>query len=399
MKALFLCLLMLVPTLAVAQSSQVLPDELKMWVELEETDYTPMEREMVLITLRGIYRRHITREEIVQPDFEGFSWTQLGADTWREERLNGAKVKTFTRRMAVYPDRAGSLTIGAFTHKLTLTDEADEWFEHRIETAPVTIEVAPAPATQGADWWFPVKTLQVSDNWSNAPDQLAPGEGVLRIVRVEALGVTPEMIPPMPDLTSPSAMIFPHPEKRFVELSPHGPISYAFWRWTIRPGNDTSTIVEPLTFRYFDTDNREDRSVTISAQRVAFGTVTPEVPETPQEPADLVQASLPGWPVGVLAALVFLGGAGWALLGRAFQGLSALHRFALFDPLAWGMRRAARAGEVAQSRRMARRIVDRDGPSEARLALLRGLDQAVFDPRATAPDLRAFARSFLAEKP
>ncbi|WP_424971732.1 hypothetical protein [Dinoroseobacter sp. S76] len=390
---LLICL-WLMPGLAAAQSSQVLPEELEIWVELEETDHMPMAREMVLITLRGIYRRHITREEIVQPDLDGFSWTQLGADTWREERLNGAKVKTFTRRMALYPDAAGTLTIGSFTHKLTLTDEADEWFEHRIETAPLTLEVAPAPAREG--WWFPVKRLEISDNWSNAPDQLAPGEGVLRIVRVEALGVTPEMIPPMPDLTSPSAMIFPHPEKRFVELSPDGPISYAFWRWTIRPGNDTSTIVEPLSFDYFDTVHREDRAVTISAQRVAYGTVVPEAPVAPLPQAALVQARLPGWPVALLAGLVFLGGAGWTLAGRQFAGLSALHRFRLFDPLARGLRRAARTGEVATLRRMARQILTRDGPSEARAALLRKLDEAVFDPRAAPPDLRRFARSFLA---
>lgn len=389
---LLLCLLAL-PGLAAAQSSQVLPGELEVWVEVEETDYTPMVREMVLITIKGIYRRHITREAIEQPDLDGFSWTQLGADTWRDTRIDGARVKTFERRMAVYPDRAGTLTIGSFTHKLTLTDEADAWFEHRIETAPITLEVASAPETSA--WWFPVKGLKVSDNWSNAPDQLAPGEGVLRVVRLEALGVTPEMIPPMPDLTSPSAMIFPHPEKRFVELSPHGPISYAFWRWTIRPGNDTSTIVEPLSFAYFDTVGRVERSVTISAQRVAYGEVIPEARETAANRPALGQARLPGWPFGLVAAVVFFGGAVWAGRGREISGLRALHRFALFDPLARGLARSARAGEVAQTRRAASRILARDGPSPTRSALLRRLDQSVFGPGGEPGDLRAFARSFL----
>ncbi|MDD9717410.1 hypothetical protein PVW48_11680 [Dinoroseobacter sp. PD6] len=397
MKWLLACLLML-PGLALAQSSEVLPEELEIWVEIEETDHTPMVREMVLITLRGIYRRHITREEIIQPDLEGFSWTQLGTDTWREERLNGARVKTFTRRMAIYPDRAGTLTIGSFTHKLTLTNEADEWFEHRIETAPVSLDVAPASAGQGPEWWFPVKKLEISDTWSNAPDQLAPGEGVLRIVRVEALGATPEMLPPMPELTSPSAMIFPHPEKRFVELSPFGPISYAFWRWTIQPGNDTSTIVEPLTFRYFDTVTREDRKVTISAQRVAYGTVTPEASGNQQVPVSRVQAHLPGWPMGLLALVVFLGGSWLAVWGRQFAGLSGIHRFALFDPLSRELRRAARAGELAETRRCARKMLARDGVTPARAAMLRQFDEAAFDPEADSLDLQKFVRSFVAAK-
>ena len=112
MKVLVLVIGCLLPGLVQAQSRTVLPQELELSVTVEETDHVPFVREMVLLTIHGVYRRHITREELIQPDLEGFSWTQLGADVWREERMNGQKVKTMTRRMAVYPDRAGDLTAG-----------------------------------------------------------------------------------------------------------------------------------------------------------------------------------------------------------------------------------------------------------------------------------------------
>ncbi|MFK7751799.1 MAG: hypothetical protein AB8B51_04550 [Sedimentitalea sp.] len=388
-------LALLIPVCVHAQSREVLPNQLALKVRVEASDHLPYPREMVLISIEGIYRRHITREKLIQPDFDGFSWTQLGNDTWREERLNGEKVKTLKRRMAIYPDRAGTLTIGAFTHQLTLTDEGDDWFDHAITSAPVTIEVAPPPPALDTDWWFPVRSLKISDDWSNAPDQLVPGEGVLRIVRIEALGVTPEMIPPMPDLQSPSAMIFPHPEKRFVELSPDGPLSYAFWRWTIRPGNDTSTIVEPLSFDYFDTATRDPRTVTISAQRVAYGSVTP----SPVAPAERPpSARLPGWPLAVLAGLVFLGGVALAMAGKRMVGARALHRFALFDPLARALHRAVRQGDLAATRRAAGAILRRDGNAPARLLILAQLDRDVFDPKAKTGDLRDFAQAFLANR-
>lgn len=392
MRVLVCLLCLLLPTGLAAQSKTVLPSDLTLWIEVEETPHTPLVKEMVLITIRGIYRRHITREKLVQPDFDGFSWTQLGNDDWREERLNGEKVKTFRRRMAIYPDRAGSLTIGAFTHQLTLTDESDDWFEHAVLSDPVTIEVAPAPDTEG--WWFPVKQLKISDQWSNAPDQLKSGEGVLRVVRIEALGVTPEMLPPMPELTSPSAMIFPHPEKRFVELSPNGPLSFAFWRWTIRPSNDTSTIVEPLSFDYFDTANRVARNVTISAQRVAYGDVVPEAAALPDAVPD--PARLPGWGSLVMAGIVVLAGTLYGCGGRQLTGLRALQRFGLFDPLARQMRQAARQGRVQDVRRAAEAMVRRDGPSERRMKLLRRLDRAVFGRDDSPCPLVPFTRSFLA---
>ncbi len=383
---LVVALFLLIPAVAMGQSREVLPHELDLSVTVEQSEVIPFEREMVLITIKGIYRRHITLENLVQPDLDGFSWAQLGPDNWQEERLEGKKVKIFERRMAVYPDRAGTLTIGAFRHDLTLTDEGDDWFEHAIYSEPVTIEVAPAPAQTG--WWFPTRSLRVSDQWSNAPDQLQPGEGVLRVVRLEALGVTPEMIPPMPELTSPSAMIFPHPEKRLVELTPEGPVTYAFWRWTIRPSNDTATIVEPLTFSYFDTRERDAREVTISAQRVAYGSVVPEaaVMQTPlPEPSQL-----PGVWSALVAGAVFLAGCVAGLWGRVFTGMPRI-----IDRIAWRLRQAASRGDLQQMRRAASAILRRDGARPERLQLLGELDSAIFDPGGRDLDLKAFCRSFL----
>ena len=390
MRTLALLLALLWPLTALGQSKTVLPSELELSVTVEDTGYTPFVREMILITIRGVYRRHITREVLVQPDLEGFSWSQLGSDSWADERIDGVKVKTLTRRMAIYPDQAGRLTIGAFKHTLTLTDEGDDWFEHEIQSEPVSVEVAPAPKTDG--WWFPVRSLKISDQWSNAPDQLEPGEGVLRVIRIEALGVTPEMLPPMPELKSPSGMLFPHPDKRLAELSPDGPISFSFWRWTIQPSNDVSAIVEPLTFSYFDTTERKARTVTISAQRVAYGDTKPEAASAPAPVP--TEARLPSWAAALVGGVVFIVGLGGSLMGRQFAGFAALRRWPLFDPLARRLRKAARDADASGVRRAAAAIQKRDGATEVRSLLISRIDQAIFSGQGSVPDLRAFVASF-----
>lgn len=376
------------PLIGWGQSREVLPEQLQLSVEVEQTGHQPYRGEMILVTIRGSYRRHITRERVEQPSLDGFSWSQLGPDRWYEERIRGRPVKIFERRMALYPERAGELTIGAFAHHLTLTDEGDEWFEHSVHSEPVEISVAPAPAP--ASEWFPVRRLRISDDWSNAPDQLAPGEGVLRVLRIEALGAMPGMIPPMPDLHSPSGLIFAHPEKRLVELTPEGPMTYAFWRWTIRPGNDTSAIVEPIRLRYFDTVGRVPHEVTISAQRVAYGTVLP----TSSKVAPLRETRLPGASQAVLGGAVFLLGLWLAVRGWRIDGLNRLQRFAPLDPLARQMRRAARAGDARALRRAAALMLARDGPHPARLALLGRLDRAIFAAAPMTLDLPDMARAF-----
>lgn len=396
MRRLLLVILCLLPSLGQAQSRTVSPEELDLSVTVEAMDHVPFVGEMVLLTIRGIYRRHITLEALHEPDLEGFNWTQLGADLWRDERIDGEKVKTMTRRMAVYPNRAGDLTIGAFTHKLTLTDEGDGWFEHDVRSEPVTLSVAAAPG--GEAWWFPVKQLRISDQWSNAPDQLKRGEGVLRVIRLEALGATPEMMPPMPELTSPSGRIFPHPDKRLVELSPQGPITYTFWRWTIQPGNDTSAVVEPLTLSYFDTQTRVPRQITISAQRIAYGDVIPAEVQTPsaQEAGTM---RLPGLFLAALGFGVFVCGVALALAGRKIVGRSALRRFPLFDPLTRRVRQAARSGDAVALRRAASHLILRDGSSGARRRLMAELDGYLFSRGDATFDLKRFAQAFLKANP
>ncbi len=384
-----LLVLLLAPVLAVAQSSTVAPDDLELKVTVEEGAAAPYQGEMVLIEIHGIYRRHITREKLEQPDLEGFNWMQLGSDHWYESQLNGRTVKNFRRRMALFSDRAGTLTIGPFTHHLTLTDEHDNWFDHAVSSGPVTIRVAPAPEVPG--WWFPVRRLEISDEWSNPPDRLAEGQGVLRVIRVTAIGVAPEMLPPMPELTSPSALIFPHPEKRLVELSPHGPVAVAFWRWTIRPTNGTSAIIEPVSFDYFDTTTRQSHRVAISAQRVAMD----ETGLPPARSGPPVAATLSALPSAAVAAVAFL-----IVLALMLRGRELLDpaRIPALDPLRRGLRRAAREGDPAALRRNAAALLRRDGGA-GRAALLSGLDSALFRPAAPPPDLRAFARRFLAARP
>lgn len=366
---------------ALAQTSEVHPGELDLTVTVEETAHLPHAGEMILVTIEGRYRRHITLEKLEQPALDGFGWTQLGPDSWHEERERGQPVKVFRRRMALFPEAAGEMEIGPFVHRLTLTDEGDDWFAHAVHSEPVRIAVQPAPVPMDA--WFPVRGLRISDDWSNAPDQLAPGEGVLRVIRLEALGALPGMVPPMPELRSPSGGVFAHPVKHLVDLTARGPVTVTFWRWTIRPGNGVSAIVEPVVFDYFDSVGRVPRRVEIGAQRVAYGAAQP-VPQIVVP----VSARLPGWGAALAGLLTFGAGLVLALAGWRPGGW----RWRFGDPLARQARRAARAGDAAALRRALVAMIARDGGHAARQAALDRFDRAVFGRTGRVPDLVALAR-------
>lgn len=386
---LYVVLLVLWPGIAATQTRVVGPDELGLTVTLEDIGATPFQREMVLLTIHGVYKRHITLEKLEQPDLAGLNWMQLGEDQWFESMVDGKTVKNMRRRMALFPDVAGEIEIGSFIHHLTLLDENDDRFEHEIRSEPIALQVDPVPALEG--WWFPVRNLKISDNWSNEPDQLAKGEGVLRIMRVTALGASPDMIPPMPELTSPSALIFAHPEKRLVDLTPRGPVAIAFWRWTIQPKNGVSAILEPIEFSYFDTVQRKTIDVSISAQRIAYLRSEP----VRSQPAPVAEPSTGHPRLLLVTFLVSLGVALAVLVDRArtFGGgviAGWWHRRRLLRDL----HRSSVLGDVSGVRRAARALDAGAHADARRVQLLRDLEGHIYSASLPEFDLTGFAQRF-----
>ena len=377
-------------TTAVWAQRAVDPNDLALTITLEDMAVAPYEQEMVLLTIHGVYRRHITREKLEQPDFAGFNWMQMGQDHWYESELDGRTVKNMRRRMAIFPQKAGRLEIGPFVHHLTLLDENNNWFQHKIESAPLVLDVQPAPQTDA--WWFPVRRLEITDRWSNAPDQLAEGEGVLRIITISALGASLDMIPPMPELRSPSAHIFPHPEKRLVDLTPRGPVSIAFWRWTIKPRDPPSAILEPIEFSFFDTVERKMRTARISAQRVAMADGAFLMPE-PAEDSEPVSLRAGAMSLAMLAAFMF--GLGPIIGAGRHLSFEAIGNWLHVQTLKRTLRNSARKGDLAALRRASQSLNRIAGPNAKRDKLIADLDSEIFGRPPQPHDLSDFYRSYL----
>lgn len=387
--------------LAPAKAEETLREnDVTLEIEVEETSHTPFAEEMVMLTIRGAYRLPITLEKLHQPELEGLGWMQLGEDRWFRTDVRGKSVLNLERRMALFPERAGRIEIPPFTHELQLLSRNGRRFSHSARSNAVHLDVASPPEAEG--WWFPLRHIEISDNWSNPPERLAAGQGVLRVVVVEAHGTQPERLPPMPDLTGAGAHIFPHPERRIVTLGPDGPITRAFWRWTVRPMEDSAGYLNPMKVHYFDARVRKHREISLSAQRVAYA----DGPQAVTESAKHASAGnggeggmalrLPAVPMPPLWSLVLAGlGVGLAaMLGSRSAGRidwSALRRLQIglaSDRVRLG--RAARAGDGAGLWRVARRMLaGRPAPPE-----LRALERVLFAPgQRDMPELGTVARA------
>ncbi|MCP4073139.1 MAG: protein BatD, partial [Hyphomicrobiales bacterium] len=291
----------------------------------------------------------------------------------------------------LFPEKNGNLEIGSFVHHLTLLDENNQWFEHKIKSDPIRLQVQPAPDT--ADWWFPVRKLEISDRWSNAPDQLKQGEGVLRVITLTAVGVGPDMLPPMPELKSPSAHIFPHPEKRLVQLSPQGPISIGIWRWTIKPRNPPSAILEPLEFSYFNTVERKMKSAVISAQRIAMVEIdTPSAKQEEGRPPVALKSVL----LRIFVAMALIAGLTLILGTKRVISLDFLQQRLRQFKLKSKLKRGVKARNLQIIRQAGRALHSHAKSSDDCRQLLDHLDERIFSRTKDEFDVKGFYKRFKA---
>jgi hypothetical protein len=349
-------------------------------------------REMLTITLRGDYGDYIALERLEVPPIGGLGWLQLGFDLWSEEMVDGLPRRIFERRIAVWPEEDGAVTLPPLTHRMTLAPRGSTRHPFEVTSEPLTLQVGAPPPHEG--WWLPARGVSAVEEWSGGDaEALRPGQPLTRTVRLTVLGVTPDRVGPQPSLKSDTVFAFPEAEERSVTLTPDGPVSVVTWRWSILPDTPRPTVVEPVVIHWFDTVARQMRTLTLPPKRIAVAADVFGV----ERRGDALQRLAP-FAAPTAAALAFCAGLvaalrGWRPAG-ALRSAAAPFRRAR---LRLRLRRAVEIGDAFAARRLARAMArDADDPRLEPLdRLAYGRDAAT----ASASALRAAVASWLRREP
>lgn len=353
-------------------------DTLRLKLVLDPREAAPIEGEMILATIRGIYRETITNEELKLRDMTDFDWTRLGQDAWTDERIDGRMAKVFERRIALYPKRAGTLEVLPIAHELQIISIDGVRSTVLVRSDPVRLEVQAKPEGAGDDW-FPVRALEISDSWDVDAARLVDGQSVERRVVLRALGATPEMMPPQPALREPWLITFTPPEERDFQVTPQGPVTTLTWRWTLRPITGEPGVLPAVTIPYFDTAARTARTVTLPAAPIGYASFADNAARGWRKDLGV------GWPHLMTGAAVCLLVLALALRDRGLPThlRDRLERRRMLRRL----RRYARAGDAEGFRLLAARLLNGAGPhADLRdMPVLATLDRALFGHARTAP--------------
>jgi len=166
-----------------------------------EVDQTEAYVQSQILYRFKVYRAVATRQEGRRDP--GITGAEVLIERAGEERsyeaiLNGRAYNVIERVLAIYPQSSGEISISPARFEARVLRDGRITGRKVFESEAHTVNVLPIPAPP-ADFpnadWLPARDVQLSEEWSREPNEVAAGEPVTRKVTISALGQIETQIP------------------------------------------------------------------------------------------------------------------------------------------------------------------------------------------------------------
>lgn len=162
----------------------------------------------VLFTLRLYVGVSTGRATLTAPETTGVESIveKLGEDNVYQTTRGGRTFSVRERRYAVFPQQAGTLTIGPVTFEAMVIPDRGFSRVQRFRSDVLELNVEPAvapPAALANASWLPAQQVTLREEWSEPTDELVVGIPRTRTIVVEGLGLLETQLPEVPLGTQP----------------------------------------------------------------------------------------------------------------------------------------------------------------------------------------------------
>ena len=163
-----------------------LPDT---FMEVSVTPRDPYVQQSVEYRLRLYRDPSLTQGAFVDPADPAAVWllAEEREPVWVERE--GRDYRMSERRYRLLPQRSGEITLGG----PVFSGPSDH-----ARAPAVTMKVKPRPADWGEAPWLPARRLSIRERWENPPAPWRVGDQLVRILTLEAVGLSGAQLPPFP---------------------------------------------------------------------------------------------------------------------------------------------------------------------------------------------------------
>ena len=246
-----------------------------------ETDVAPEDvyvQSQLTYTIR-IYRA-VEFLEAVLSEFapEGAVTHRLGKDATYTKVIDGRRYRVIERRFAVFPQASGRLALPEVRLDARIADGGaasamnrlfSEGRRMRLASQPATVTVKPRPAA-AATPWLPARAVTLAEEWPEDPPRLVVGEPVTWTLRLDAVGLAGEQLPPidLPDLGS--VRVYPDQPSIVTRADRDAVHGERIQRIAMVPGAAGELRIPELGVQWWDVEADAPRTARIPARTLAI---------------------------------------------------------------------------------------------------------------------------------
>ena len=244
---------------------------------------------------------------------EGAVTHRLGKDTTYTRVVGSRRYRVIERRFAVFPQASGRLALPALRLDARIAEAGaapamgrlfGEGRRVRLVSQPVDVVVKPRPTT-AATPWLPARALTLAEEWPEDPPRLVVGQPVTRTLRLEAVGLTGEQLPPLdlPDLGS--VRVYPDQPSIVTRAGANAVHGERVQRIAMVPGAAGTLKIPELRVEWWDVEADATRTALIPARTIPVASspapagqpsrpvlaAPPAGPETSPRPWQIISAA------------------------------------------------------------------------------------------------------------
>lgn len=186
----------------------------------------------------------------------------------REVNTYGGKGYSYETRLALFPEKSGTVTIPEIT-VVGETESADGENFAFTESHPArTVTIHPIDPAFDGDWWLVAHKVVMDQNWSKEIAKIREGDTVQRKVYLAVHGATVEQLPELVQTANAGYSVLGTDVQSKTEKTKNGLVTQIVQTWDIHIDTRDVLYVSPIQFKFWNPEQKKVEVASVSAQRI-----------------------------------------------------------------------------------------------------------------------------------
>ncbi|MBU3071218.1 BatD family protein [Aestuariicella sp. G3-2] len=194
-----------------------------------------------------------------------------------QRTIKGVPYGVVETTYAIFPQQSGSLEIPSTIWTVSVQNRRGYSYDPflrqggqqlRLRTSPEVIQIDAKPGNYPADEWLPARNIQLTQSWSQSPDDFKVGEPITRSITIRAEGLMASQLPPLELQDLSDVKYYPDKPQSDESIASDGVTTTKTESYAIVPSQAGKITLPAITLHWWDTQAKQVREASVPAQTI-----------------------------------------------------------------------------------------------------------------------------------